>query len=275
MIIEKLLNNNVVIASTKTGDEVVVMGTGLGYKARLGEAVDQGKIQKVFVLKEYGSKLDELIKDIPIEFLEITEEIVKYAEKEFGLKLKKSIYLSLTDHIHFAMERQRMKLDLDNPFLHDVKQFYRDEYKIGLYARGIIKEKIGMTVPDDEVAYIAMHIVESAYDQDRRSFEKVFDLMNEVLNEIKKELGMELDEDTLKFNRLIIHVKHFARRYVKNEENDQRDELMDETLMKVFPEECRCIEKISLYLKEKYGRGIGNSEKNYLIIHLRNCKEKR
>lgn len=273
MIIKKLLNNNVVIASNENEDEVVAMGIGLGFKVRIGDPLDQSKVQKIFVLKDYGSKLNELIKDIPIEYLEITEEIVDFAKKEFNLTLKEFIYLSLTDHIHFAIVRQRENMNLDNPFLHDVKQFYRDEYKVGLYARKIIKEKIGLIIPDDEVGYIAMHIAESAYDQDRRSFEAVIELVNEVIDKLMKELNMPLDRDSLKFNRLIIHVRHFARRYIKNEESAHQDELLDETIMKVFPEECKSVEKLSLYLEHKYGRPISTSEKNYLIIHLRNCKD--
>lgn len=273
MIIKKLLNNNVVIASDRNGDEVVVMGIGIGFKMKIGEAIDKSKVQKIFVLKDYGSKLNQLIEDIPIEFLEITEEIVDYAKKKFNLTLKKNIYLSLTDHLHFALERQRMDINLDNPFLHDIKQFYPDEYKIGLYAREVIKETTSIIIPDDEVGYIAMHIVESAYDQDRRSIETSVTLMNEVLVQISKELNLELDEESLKFNRLIIHVKHFARRYIKNEENEHKDRLLDETLKKVFPEECKCVDKISLNLKKRYGRKMSNSEKNYLIIHLRNCRD--
>lgn len=272
MIIKKLLNNNVVIASTENGDEVVVMGTGLGFKAKIGDKVNKDKIQKVFVLKEYGSKLTELIEDIPIEFLEITEKIVEFAKNEYNLTLEKAIYLSLTDHIHFAIERQRMKMNLENPFLQDVKQFYVDEYKIGLYARKIIEEKVKMAIPDDEVAFIAMHIVESEYGQDRRSVGNSMKLMNEVLDQIVKGIDMNIDESSLKFNRLIIHIKYFARRYIKNKEEDHKDKLLNETLKKAFPKEFTCVEKISLNLGKKYGREISDSEKCYLVIHLRNCE---
>lgn len=119
MKIIKLLNNNVVIAKDRRKGEVVVMGTGIGFQAKAGDHVRHDKIQKVFVLNE-NTKLGELISQIPASYLELTEKIVDYAKNNYEMILSENIYLSLTDHIYFALKRIKEETDIDNPFLIEV-----------------------------------------------------------------------------------------------------------------------------------------------------------
>ena len=77
----------------------------------------------------------------------------------------------------------------------------------------------------------------------------------------------------LSYTRLVTHVKYFAQRYVEDKESTKEDELMKKTVREVFHEEVDCIERLSDLLYDKFGRHITNSEGNYLVLHLRNCKE--
>lgn len=274
MRIQRLLNNNVIMATQENGDEVVIMGTGIGFKAKIGEKVDEKRIQKKFVLKEFGSKLSELIEDIPAVYLEITKEIVDFAKTEYMLEINDSIYLVLTDHIHFAIKRQAEGIDLENPFLYDIKHFYPNEFKVALRASEIIKEKVGAVILEDEVGYIAMHVIESTGGHTTKNFKEVVILMNKVIEIIKKNaLFNNIDEDSLQYSRLVIHVKHFAKRFLRDQENKVKDELMDDTIRKCFTEECRCAEEISASLYQDYGKQMSQSELNYLVLHLRNCSD--
>lgn len=274
MRIQRLLNNNVIMAVLPNGDEVVIMGTGIGFKAKIGEKVDESKVQKIFVLKEYGSKLIELIEDIPAVYLEITKEIVDFAKKEFKLELNDSIYLVLTDHIHFAIKRQLEGIDLENPFLYDIKHFYPNEFNVALRAAEVIKEKVETEIYEDEVGYIAMHVIESSGGHTTKNFKDVVFLMNKVIAIIREnELFRSIDVNSLQYSRLVVHVKHFAKRFLRDQENQVKDELMDDTIRKCFTEECRCAEQISKALYSDYGRMMSQSELNYLVLHLRNCSE--
>ena len=90
---------------------------------------------------------------------------------------------------------------------------------------------------------------------------------------IKKEYLTDVDENSLSYTRLVTHVKYFAQRYVEDKESTKEDELMKKTVREVFHEEVDCIERLSDLLYDKFGRHITNSEGNYLVLHLRNCKE--
>ncbi len=262
------------MAIVENGDEVVVMGTGIGFKARIGDRVEENRVQKIFVLKEFGSKLIELIEDIPAVYLEITKEIVDYAKMEYKLDINDSIYLVLTDHIHFAIKRQLEGIDLENPFLYDIKHFYPNEFKVAQHAGEVIKEKIGTSILEDEVGYIAMHVIESTGGHTTKNFKDVVLLMNKVIGIIKEnKLFTGINENSLQYSRLVVHVKHFAKRFLRDQENRTKDELMDDTIRKCFTEECRCAETISQELYREYGKPVSQSELNYLVLHLRNCSE--
>ena len=50
MKIEKVYNNNVVQAKSSSGDEIILMGAGLGFQKRAGDELDESRIEKTFVL---------------------------------------------------------------------------------------------------------------------------------------------------------------------------------------------------------------------------------
>jgi transcriptional antiterminator len=49
--IEKILNNNVIIAEHPSYEEVVLIGKGIGFNHKHGDFIDTDAIEKLFVLK--------------------------------------------------------------------------------------------------------------------------------------------------------------------------------------------------------------------------------
>lgn len=111
MIINKVLNNNVVTIINQNSEEAVVMGRGIAFQKKKGDEIDESRVEKIFVLKNKGinEKLLTLVNDIPAKYLEVSEEIIRYAEDKLNTKLNENIYLTLTDHISFAISRAEKK----------------------------------------------------------------------------------------------------------------------------------------------------------------------
>lgn len=67
------------------------------------------KIEKTFVVDDenLGNKIKKLINQIPEGIFEITDEIITHAIVELNTVLDKQIYVSLADHIAFAVKRFR------------------------------------------------------------------------------------------------------------------------------------------------------------------------
>lgn len=270
MRIHKVLNNNVVIAVHETLDEIVVMGSGIGYYAKKGDIIDETKVQKIFVLAE-NKALKDLVTGIPTKYLELSFDIVKEGNRRLGIEFGDKTYTMLTDHLYFALDRIRDGIDLENPFLVDIKHFYREEFEVGLYAKDKIKEMFDIDISEDEVGYIVLHLIEGGNNYRREDIKPVLEVTQTCVDFLRGNNYIVCDEKTLAYSRLINHLKHFAKRYVENEENKSEDDLFNSTLEKAFPHETVIILKLSDLLKEKFGREITNSERGYLVLHVRNC----
>lgn len=212
MKIEKVLNNNVVTVLDASQNELVIMGRGIAFKKHTGDIIDEDKIEKVFSLdnKEVSQKLMTLLSDIPIEYVECSDEVIRYAETVLGEKLHDSVYISLTDHIHFAIDRHRQGLQLKNALLWEIKRMYRKEFSIGLKALQIIEDRLGVLLPEDECAFIAMHLVNAQLNGEMRETVSITNIVKDISNIVRRSFLIELDEESLSYYRFLTHLKFFC-----------------------------------------------------------------
>ena len=107
MIINKVINNNVLSTHDENNREIVLMGKGIGFQKKVGDEVAEDKIEKRFVLdsEDEVGKFSELIEMIPHNYLNLSVDIISYAQQVMSKRLSPSIYISLTDHINFLLER--------------------------------------------------------------------------------------------------------------------------------------------------------------------------
>src|SRR5690625_2433587 len=134
MRITKILNNNAVVVMDD-GEEKIAIGAGVGFEKKKKDIVNQAKIEKVFVSKE-SEQLQQLLLRIPEEHFMITEEIIAYAEENLGTKLNDHIRIALTDHISFAIEREKQGIHIKNKLLPEIKVLRSEEHTSELQSRG-------------------------------------------------------------------------------------------------------------------------------------------
>ena len=86
MVIDRILNNNVVIIKDNNGKEVVVCGKGIAFKKKNGDEIDENAINKVFVLQDQvqSKRFQELVSKIPLEHLQVADEIINMIKVELG-----------------------------------------------------------------------------------------------------------------------------------------------------------------------------------------------
>ncbi|MNB95973.1 Transcription antiterminator LicT [compost metagenome] len=272
MKIEKVLNNNVVTVLDASQNELVIMGRGIAFKKHTGDSLDETKIEKVFSLdnKEVSQKLMTLLSDIPIEYVECSDEVIRYAETVLGDKLHDSVYISLTDHIHFAIDRHRQGLQLKNALLWEIKRMYRKEFSIGLKALQIIEERLGVLLPEDECAFIAMHLVNAQLNGEMRETVSITNIVKDISNIVRRSFLIELDEESLSYYRFLTHLKFFAQRVVRGSPVDDRDRdhALHDLVRVQYPEAYACAAKIADYTRKIYKRNLSKEEILYMTIHI-------
>ena len=136
MVIDRILNNNVVIIKDNNGKEVVVCGKGIAFKKKNGDEIDENAINKVFVLQDQvqSKRFQELVSKIPLEHLQVADEIINMIKVELGKKLNDTIYISLSDHIYTSIQRFLDGIMVKSSMLWDIKRFYEVEYSLGFKA---------------------------------------------------------------------------------------------------------------------------------------------
>ena len=199
MKIEKILNNNAFISIDKSGEEIVVMGRGIAFGKKQGNEVELSGGYKIFSNsdKELNQRLKNIVSDIPEEYMKITEQVVCMLEKEYDKKVNDIIYVSLTEHIHGAVERFKKGIQIKNPLLIDIKRLFRDEYEVSKQALEAIKEEFGIEFEEDEAGYIAQHIVNAQLDDDMSDIVNVTRIMQDILNIIKYSYKIDFNEESV------------------------------------------------------------------------------
>ena len=271
MTVEKVINNNIVSAYDETGREVVVMGRGIGFGVRAGAVIDNSKIEKVFRIESQGvaEQFKELLANMPLEHAQISNDIISYAKSTLKLKLNQSIYVTLTDHINFAIERYQKGINLENALLWEIKRFYPQEYGLGRYAIDLIRERLHVSLPEDEAGFIALHFVNAEYGTDIRDALHFPNQMKDILDIVTRELGIRLDEGSLHYERFITHVKFLLQRVYRKELLPDEESELAEMMKKKYSKEYACSEKIADYIEEAAGCRLSAEEIMYLSIHIR------
>lgn len=107
MIVDRVINNNIVSTIDDEGAELILMGRGLGFGTKSGNDIDESKVEKIFKLEDQNDaeQLKQLLLRVPLEEAEVVGDIVSYAKEKIAVNLNSSVYVTLTDHINFAIER--------------------------------------------------------------------------------------------------------------------------------------------------------------------------
>lgn len=94
------------------------------------------------------------------ELVKISKEIIKVAERETGRLLgqNKNLLIGLVNHLGPSMSRLKMKMEIRNPFLEEIKAFYPDLVMVSRKCVALVEKQLGIQIPDSEIAYIAMHL---------------------------------------------------------------------------------------------------------------------
>ncbi|MBP1905972.1 beta-glucoside operon transcriptional antiterminator [Paenibacillus turicensis] len=272
MRIAKVLNNNVITVIDDQHKESVIMGRGIAFKKQPGDEIEEERIEKIFTLenREVSQKLMTLLSDIPMEYMDISDEIIQYAQGVLGGKLHDSIYISLTDHIHFAIERYRLGMEIKNALLWEIKRMYRKEYAIGVKALGIITDKLGVTLPEDEGGFIALHLVNAQLNVEMRDTVTMTNIVKDIINIVRRSFVIDLDEESLSYYRFLTHLKFFAQRILSGtpSSNKETDNSLHDMVKQQYSSSYACAEKIKDYAQKIYGRSLSNEEMLYLTIHI-------
>ncbi|MED1481241.1 BglG family transcription antiterminator LicT [Bacillus altitudinis] len=270
MIISKVINNNVVSAYDDEQHELVIMGRGIAFQKKSGDPIDEERIEKVFSIqnKDISEKFKTLLYDIPIEYMQVCEAIIDHARTTLNKNLNDSIYVTLTDHITFAIERHQKGMDIKNALLWEIKRLYKEEFMCGVEAIRIIQDKLNIHLPEDEAGFIAMHIVNAELNEEMPNVIQITKLIQDILNIVKYHFQIDLDEESLNYFRFVTHLKFFGQRLFNETQMENQNEFLYAVVKEKNTAAFQCAEKINDYVQKEYNRSLIEDEMLYLTLHI-------
>lgn len=255
MIIKKIFNNNAILARDPDKHEFVVMGCGIAFKKNVEEKVDENLIEKTFILKQKDAseKFKLLLEDIPTEHVSLCYDIIEYAKNILGVELNDYIYVTLTDHVSYALKLFDEGFNRPNPLIWEIKKFYPKEFSIGLKALELIEDELEKVLPEDE-----------AMNSDVKDIANQTKKIQDILNIVKYTYNIPLDEKSLNYERFVTHLRFFFQRLNKKQDIEAEDDFLLKQVKVKYKKAYECMLKVEKYLE----MNLSDEEQLYLTIHI-------
>ncbi|MBO0441985.1 BglG family transcription antiterminator LicT [Vagococcus fluvialis] len=281
MVISKVLNNNVVIALKDDRTELVLMGTGLGFQKKVGNHIDDEKIQKTFELKgDLDSlRVEEMLSEIPEDIIEMSYRILKKSKEKLNKEMNETAFLSFADHLHTAIQRSEKNIQLKNFLLWDIKRFFPKELAIAQEGIRWVNEEMNTNLSEDEAGFLTLHIVNAEIDNSSEDAIKLTQLIEEILTTIKYTLKINFVEQDIYFQRFITHLRFFSERVIRasngeHEEDNRVESELFELITTKYKEAYIATKKVVELLANRWNYEVSPDEQVYITIHLARIMDK-
>lgn len=277
MKVLRVINNNVVSCVDTSGREAVAMGRGLGYFARAGAELDEGRVEKIFRMESQREtdRLKDLLANLPPEQIELCTRIIAYATENLNNRLNPSVYLTLTDHVSFAISRMQQGTAFQNALLSEVRTFYPREFAVGKYALGLIEKELGIRFPEDEAASIALHLINAEYDSSLSETLHTTQALHDILERLRSCPGIRLREDFIHYDELVTHLKFLVISVFSGEESEPAEAEYVDTVRRLYPDEYACAQLIADDLARQSQHPVSEEKIAYLTMNIHRVNDRK
>jgi transcriptional antiterminator len=274
-LVKKVLNNNVLIATHDEYKETVMIGKGIGFGKKGGEEITETSAEKLFVLhnEREQEQYKMLLTQVDEKIVVIMNDIISYIQHHVKTPLNEHIHISLTDHISFAIKRVKQGMDINNPFLLETKVLYPTEYELARHVLEMIKEQTGISLPEGEIGFVALHIHTAITARDLSEINRHSELIQTIISMIENGFSITLDKESLNYMRLIRHL-HFAIERANKGEEVEEPKKLAELLKKEYPLCYNLSWKVVKVMQQALSRPVDEAEAVYLTMHLQRLMTK-
>ncbi|GGA73371.1 PtsGHI operon antiterminator [Salinicoccus roseus] len=272
VMIEKALNNNVVIG-TDEFEEVVLIGRGIGFGKKQGDTLEIEEADKVYKLEgqQDTSRYQTLLTMADEKLFQSTLEAIELIDDMTTEDINNRILLSMTDHLLFAMKRLEEGIEISNPFVNETKALYPKEYSIAEAVVDMFNSKYGIKLPEAEVGFIALHVHSSIYNRSLRDMNVLSEVVHQAIVIIEQGLDTTVDQSSIQYDRFVRHISFCVQRVMKGESVPSQD-AFDSLLKTEYPVCYNIAVKIVKMIQNKLQRKVYDSEVVYLTMHIQHFK---
>ena len=268
--INKILNNKA-IEMLENGTEIIIIGNGVGFNHKVNDYITMKENYKLYTLQNNLLKIQfkALLNEIPFKCIELTQEIIDMAKTDLNRNFNQGLLVSLSDHINFVSKNYLKGYGSYSLVSEEIKRFYHEEYEVGLKALDLINRYYQINLNKKEASAIAFHLINAEFNNNVSKTTSILKSIDDILNIIEANLGLELQEDSLYYSRLVIHLKFFMQRVIKGESDDENfEKLIISAKSDINKKIGITLDSIERYLNEEFDYVLSEAERFYLLVHI-------
>lgn len=271
LVVQKVHNNNVVLALDEAGRSVVATGAGVGFGARRGSLVDPATVDSVYVPQ--GRTRAEVAADtlagFPAEELEVARKIVAEAQELTGLARPEILLLPVADHLHHALLRTRADQVVDLPLVWEVRHLYPRELAAGRRALDRVRARFGVQLPADEATAFALHFVSASFTGavlDRTV--TMTQALTAIFDDLDAHRPTPIDREGEAAARFVTHLRYLFVRLAEGRRVTDVPSPVRNALESSVPEVMRRAREVGAILEETWGHPVSSDETAYIALHI-------
>lgn len=261
MKVVKNINNNVSLCLDSQGREVIAFGKGIGFMKPPYE-VPLNKIQRTFY--DINPNYLSVIAQLDEEVIEVSEEIINYANQKLDNRYSANAIFTLADHIQFVMKRVNEQIHIKLPLYYEVQSLYPAEMEVGLYALSLIEKRFQIKIPREEAVSITFHLVDYrnkiisiSKNSEESTIEKCTNIIEEMMN-------ININRKEFNYSRYVSHLYYLIDRIHEEKSISSDNQKMFYILKEEFPKAYDC----ALRIEKEFHWDLNEEELMYLILHI-------
>ncbi len=273
--VDKVLNNNVLIAEHPSYVEVVLIGKGIGFNRKPGDSIETESVEKLFVLKNEKEQQNyiKLLPFIDDELQEVIISAISLIMQRTNTLLDEHIHVALTDHLMFTITRISNGMEVSNPFLIETKTLYRHEYEIAKEVVELISEKTGILLPVGEIGFIALHIHSAMTSRELSEVNQHSQLVSRLVKMVEEQFEIVIDKEGIDYMRLVRHLRFTIERVAKGEKVEEPEKI-SLLLKQEYPICYNLSWKLIKVMQQTLKLKVFDAEAVYLTMHLQRIQKK-
>ncbi|WP_233568656.1 PRD domain-containing protein [Kocuria soli] len=267
----RVFNNNVVLARSARGDDVVLTGRGLGFQAKPGQTVDESKVVRTFAPVD-GRDVDhlgQLVAAVPPEHVKLAVVALEAAGLSEVVENSPSLLVTLSDHLSFAIKRVRENIRLDYPLETEVGHLFPTELQQARQVLAAVNAESEVQLPDGEAVAIALHLVNVGFTTGDLSYTyKLTGILQQLLDVVGEAYGRRLDNTSISVARFITHLRYLFVRIQSGKQLEGEPSAVGTAIRESQPEAYRTAELVATLLDLRLDTTVTPDETAYLALHI-------
>ncbi|MCI9889195.1 PRD domain-containing protein [Micrococcales bacterium 31B] len=267
-VVKHVYNNNVVLA-VEGGREVVLLGKGLGFQRRAGDAVKASLVRQRFVADGRPERVADVLADAPLEEVTVAFEIAQLGRATLGVEPRQSLIVPLLDHLTYAVRRARAGQVMDFPLRWEVDQLYPVEARLGRRAVALVAERLGVTLQDEEWVAFALHFVNQQWaSADISRTVLMTETIGRAFDLLAAEWGVRIDESTPGAERFVTHLRYLFVRVATDQAPLASPLDLAASLRVEHPRAADGADRVAALVGAAVRRELSRDEVSYLSLHV-------